>query len=252
MIRSRGDSVRTDTRIALIGAQSPEGQRVKRVLETLQVDGERVNLFGACAGDAVMSDYDGAARLIQEADRAAIDGHGLVFLCETDSFTERFLDDPGPSSVALDLTGVGYQNKSIDLVHDRLLGQLREFFVVGGMPEASDKSQAMILQALALIGSDEALLPVVKAAHSDNPDLRKEAVKQLSNWSNDKSLPVLLEIAGNTSAPLAEHVLAIRGIKSQLASQKMLNTEVALQAQALCRRDQERQQFADLISAAQE
>jgi aspartate-semialdehyde dehydrogenase len=120
MIRSRGDSVRTDTRIALIGAQSPEGQRVKRVLETLQVDGERVNLFGACAGDAALSDYDGAARLIQEADRAAIDGHGLVFLCETDSFTERFLNDPGPASVALDLTGVGYQNKSIDLVHDRL------------------------------------------------------------------------------------------------------------------------------------
>ncbi len=179
MIRSRGDSVRADTRIALIGAQSPVGRQVKRVLETLQVDGDRVKLFGACDGDAALSDYDGAARLIQEADRAAIDGHGLVFLCKPDDFTERFLNDPGTSTVALDLTGIGYLQKNLDLVHDRLK-PLSEG-VSSGLWAVPDSLALLLIEILQPIGEraglEEATAVILRPA-SDFGDAAVDELRQ--------------------------------------------------------------------------
>jgi HEAT repeat protein len=124
--------------------------------------------------------------------------------------------------------------------------------MVGGMFGASPKGQAMILQALAQVGSDAALAPVAKASRSKDAVLQKEAVKLLGNWPDENALPVLLEIAGDTSAPLADHVLAIRGIARLFAGQKNLDRETASLALALCRRDEERQQISDLLEASQD
>lgn len=106
-------------RIALVGASSAEGSRLKHVMETLQVAGSRVDLFGA--GEGVVSDYDGEARLIQEADRAALEGHRLVFVCDLGGDAGRFLADPAPAAVTIDLTGAGFSDYGLPLAHDRLL-----------------------------------------------------------------------------------------------------------------------------------
>ena len=64
--------------MALVGAETPEGARIRQALADRGIPGERVNLFGRTEGEAVLSEYAGEARMIQEpgdrrADRARRD-----------------------------------------------------------------------------------------------------------------------------------------------------------------------------------
>ncbi len=122
--------------------------------------------------------------------------------------------------------------------------------MVKRMSGASPRGQALVLQALAQIGSAEALEPVVKAAQSSDESLRKQAVKLLGNWPNDKAVPALLQIAGEPSAPLNDHVMAIRGISRLLAGQKKLNEEAAIQALEICRRSDEKKLILGVLGKA--
>ncbi|MBD3867102.1 MAG: hypothetical protein IFK94_03170 [Acidobacteria bacterium] len=118
MTPSRVDPAEATGRIALVGAGSPEGHRLRKVLETMQVPGSRIDLFGA--GETVLSEYDGEARMIQEADRAALEEHRLIFICDTAADAGRFLTDPAPRAITIDLTGAG-MGLGLPLIHDRLL-----------------------------------------------------------------------------------------------------------------------------------
>ncbi len=119
MTPSHADIVPATGRIALIGAGSTEGVRLRQALETMQVAGSRIDLFGA--GEAVLSEYSGEARLIQEADRAALENHQLIFVCDTAGDADRFLSDPAPGAITIDITGEGYRNQGVPLAHDRFL-----------------------------------------------------------------------------------------------------------------------------------
>jgi len=93
--------------IALVGAQSPIGQRIREALERRHVDGGRVHMFAAdsseTAGEAQLSEYAGEPRLIQEPDPDAIACHPYVFLCGPGDATRRLASQPPPGRWVLDL-----------------------------------------------------------------------------------------------------------------------------------------------------
>jgi aspartate-semialdehyde dehydrogenase len=69
-------------RVAVVGAGSPDGGRIREALSRARVPGAVVALYGATGGAAVLSEYADEARLIQELDLAEIALHDVVFLCE--------------------------------------------------------------------------------------------------------------------------------------------------------------------------
>ncbi|MCF7818429.1 MAG: HEAT repeat domain-containing protein [Kiritimatiellales bacterium] len=122
-----------------------------------------------------------------------------------------------------------------------------EAVLVGGMSGATPAGQALILRALAQVGSPSALVSVAQAVHSDDAALRKEAIKLLGNWSNTNALPVLIEVAGDPAVPLADYVVSMRGVTRLLAGQKKLDRATANRALEVCRRPEERQLILDLL-----
>jgi hypothetical protein len=69
-------------RIAVLGAASPAGAHLKSALAHHGVRGERVALFGHQREVAVLSEYDGEARLVQAAGELDAAAHAAVFVCE--------------------------------------------------------------------------------------------------------------------------------------------------------------------------
>jgi HEAT repeat protein len=119
--------------------------------------------------------------------------------------------------------------------------------LVAPMSSASPRSQANILQALAQTGSDEALAPLAEACSSSDEQLQKSAIKMLSGWKEDNAIPIMIELAGDDSLSVANHVTLMRGISRLLAAQRRLNKEQAQQAVDVCRRSEERQLIQDII-----
>lgn len=104
-------------RLALVGAETPEGARIRQALADLGIPGERVNLFGRTAGDAVLSEYAGEARLIQEPETAELIGHDVIFLCETSEVTHRILSVHEPETLVVDAVGCAEDRKDTPIVH---------------------------------------------------------------------------------------------------------------------------------------
>lgn len=119
MTPSHADPASAAGRIALVGAGSSEGARVRHALGTMQVSGSRIDLFGA--GDALLSEYDGEARMIQKLDRVALPDHRLIFVCDAAGDAVRLLSDPSPAATTIDLTGAGHRDLALPLAHDRFL-----------------------------------------------------------------------------------------------------------------------------------
>lgn len=104
MTRRPAEGVST-ARVAVIGADTPVGAAVRAALESSGVPGARVDLFGATRGEAVLSEYAGEARLIQDPDPAEVGAHGLVFVCESGPATDRAIAGCGGETLVLDLVG---------------------------------------------------------------------------------------------------------------------------------------------------
>ena len=69
-------------RIAVVGAASPSGARLKTALADRGVDGSRVALYGPASEVAVLSEYDGEARLVQPVAELDPEECAAVFVCE--------------------------------------------------------------------------------------------------------------------------------------------------------------------------
>jgi aspartate-semialdehyde dehydrogenase len=69
-------------RVAVLGAASPVGGHVKSALASRNVPGERVSLYGHARDVAVISEYDGEARLVQPVGDLDASLYGAVFVCE--------------------------------------------------------------------------------------------------------------------------------------------------------------------------
>jgi len=90
-------------RVALVGASTTDGGRVREALASYGVPGGRVDLYGTSSGDVVISEYAGEARLIQAAEPQEIADHDLVFLCERGELAKRVADVAGPQTIMIDL-----------------------------------------------------------------------------------------------------------------------------------------------------
>ena len=77
----RSDRGSGGARIAVIGATTPDGSRVRERLAGFGVPGSRVDLYGGSRGEALISEYDGEARLVQEPDPDETGDHDVIFLC---------------------------------------------------------------------------------------------------------------------------------------------------------------------------
>src|SRR5262245_50992417 len=101
MSRSAAEGVRA-ARVAVIGAESPCGAFLREALAEQGVPGSRVDLFGATHGEAVLSEYDGEARLIQEPDPRELGGHDLVFLCDASEASRQLAAEPARGRLVID------------------------------------------------------------------------------------------------------------------------------------------------------
>jgi aspartate-semialdehyde dehydrogenase len=91
-------------RVAVVGAATPDGGRLREMLARRGVQSSRVRLYGTSPGDAVLSEYGGEARLIQKPDVDEIARHDIVFLCETSEAADRIVKVAGRTATVIDLT----------------------------------------------------------------------------------------------------------------------------------------------------
>jgi HEAT repeat protein len=124
--------------------------------------------------------------------------------------------------------------------------------LVEKMDSASPRSQANILQALVQTESKEALKPLVDACKSNDEKLQKTAIKLLGGWQGDSALETMIELAGDDSISLANHVVLMRGVSRILAGQKpkKFDNNLAQEALGVCRRPDERQMIQGVINKA--
>lgn len=92
-------------RVAVLGAASPAGARVRAALADRAVPGERVALFGHGGEIAVLSEYDGEARLVQPAAELDPATFGAAFVCEPGHDAGALVSAARGGLVVIDLTG---------------------------------------------------------------------------------------------------------------------------------------------------
>jgi len=106
----------TQARVALVGAEAPEGVSMRQALAESGVPGERVDLYGSSDGDMLISEYAGEARLIQQPDIEEIISHDLVLLCEKSQLSLDVFDAAGASSLVIDVVGCLEQRQRLPMV----------------------------------------------------------------------------------------------------------------------------------------
>ena len=115
---ARSSASRSGTaRVALVGATSVCGARLRGGLAALGVPGERVELYARTTDEAVLSEYAGEARLIQEPPPDEIADHDVIFLCESGRLADQVVRSARPDSVVIDLVGALPRNRRASLVH---------------------------------------------------------------------------------------------------------------------------------------
>lgn len=98
-------SAEAGARVAIVGAEMPAGVKLREALAAHGCPGSRVDLFGTSRGEALLGDYAGEARLIQEIDPAEICERDVVFLCDYGAFAGRFGRAVERGGVVVDLVG---------------------------------------------------------------------------------------------------------------------------------------------------
>jgi aspartate-semialdehyde dehydrogenase len=89
----------------VLGAASPAGAHLKAALADRGIPGDRVVLFGHQREVAVLSEYDGEARLVQAVDELEAASYDAVFVCEP-GYDEASLTQAAASgTVVVDMTG---------------------------------------------------------------------------------------------------------------------------------------------------
>lgn len=194
-------------RVAVVGAETPAGARLRAALAASGFPGARLDLFGDNPGEeAVLSEYAGEARLIQPASPGEVSGHGVVFLCERGDTVRRLVRQSGP--------GVTY----IDLVD--AVGNERTEARVLRVPSPVALLLADLLRPLqAAFGVREAVAVVLRpAADHGQPgldELRDQTVRLLSFASVPKEVfgrqLAFNVLPGDSEAALAAEVAHLVG-----------------------------------------
>jgi aspartate-semialdehyde dehydrogenase len=88
--------------VAVVGAPSVDGSHLRAALAERGVEGSCVDLYGTTAGEVVLSEYAGEARMIQEPELGEVAGHEVIFLCEPCEIATQ-LAEAARGSVIIDL-----------------------------------------------------------------------------------------------------------------------------------------------------
>ena len=92
-------------KIAILGAASPAGARLRAALADRGVEGARVALYGASSEVAVLSEYDGEARLVQPVGELDPASCAAVFVCEAGHDPVPLSRAASAGTVVVDLSG---------------------------------------------------------------------------------------------------------------------------------------------------
>ncbi len=93
-------------RLAILGAETAVGARLREVLAEARVPGGRVELFATSPSQeagGLLSEYAGEARLIQQARLESLEGHAVVFVCARTPESERLAAGASEATLWLDL-----------------------------------------------------------------------------------------------------------------------------------------------------
>jgi aspartate-semialdehyde dehydrogenase len=90
-------------RVAVVGSGGIDGGYLRAALVAHGVDGARVDLYGVTEADAVLSEYDGEARLVRPPDPDEVRVHDVIFLSEPGEASARLAPLASPRSVVIDL-----------------------------------------------------------------------------------------------------------------------------------------------------
>ena len=102
---ARAIADRAGARIAVLGAASPAGAHLKAALADRGIPGERVSLFGLQREIAVLTEYDGEARLVQAANELDAADYAAVFVCEAGYDDASLARAAGSGTLVVDMTG---------------------------------------------------------------------------------------------------------------------------------------------------
>ena len=92
-------------RVAVLGAASAAGAHLKSALADRGIPGGRVALFGLERGVAVLSEYDGEARLVQVSDELDPAAYDAVFVCESGHDIGALSQAAASGTLVIDMTG---------------------------------------------------------------------------------------------------------------------------------------------------
>ena len=106
-----------NARVAVLGAATLEGRKLREELARQRVPGGRVDLYGTLRGEALLGEYAGEARLIQEPDLEEVARHDVVFVCELSDTADRIVTMADRQAVVIDLTGKSVGREAMRLVH---------------------------------------------------------------------------------------------------------------------------------------
>lgn len=179
-------------RVAVVGATSDDGTRVREQLVRAGVPGDRVGLFGRAAGEVVLSEYDGEPRIVQEPDASLLADHDLIFVCDADMEGRRVLDGAPSSALVIDLTGGAVAGGELPRFHSRLR-PVSPSSTGGGrwaVPHALALLLAELLHALTPVGLEEAFAVVLRPASDFGEPGLEELREQTVRLLNFTSFPV--------------------------------------------------------------
>jgi len=92
-------------RVAVLGAATPAGAHLKAALADRGLPGARVALFGLQREVAVLSEYDGEARLVQAADELDAAAYAAIFVCEVGHAIADLTRAAAAGTLVVDMTG---------------------------------------------------------------------------------------------------------------------------------------------------
>jgi aspartate-semialdehyde dehydrogenase len=173
-------------RIAVVGAESHSGGLLRAALAASKVPGSRVNLYGLVGDEAVISAYDGEARLIQDPNLPEIVAHDVVYLCEPGELAAQVIEAAAPTCTVIDLVGCLPGDVDTILAHPEL--NAADFAGHAGylsMPHALSVTLAEVLYGVEqAVGVEQATATVLRPASDYGKDgveeLREQTVRLLS------------------------------------------------------------------------
>jgi aspartate-semialdehyde dehydrogenase len=96
---------RSGGRVAVLGAASTAGAHVKAALADRGVPGTRVALYGHQRDVAVLSEYDGEARLVQAASELDAPAYAAIFVCDRGHDDKSLALAAASGTLVVDMTG---------------------------------------------------------------------------------------------------------------------------------------------------